>query len=209
MKRERLVILLGILIALVFAYLGLNEWLKSRQAESPPPPMVIKPQPKPKEETKTTEVKEEKPAEQEAKKDLIAKKIKEEKAISQKEEPIAQKTKEESKQQARKEDKTISIDAQQKQPEQQKTIAYKKEGEQQERRRVKRPIKKSYVVQIGAFKDKENAQKALTKVEKMGYKAQIVEEDTYYKVRINIKTANINEELRRLRSTFGGAIVVK
>ncbi|RMH06284.1 MAG: SPOR domain-containing protein [Aquificota bacterium] len=188
MKRERLVILLGILIALVFAYLGLNEWLKSRQAESPPP-MVIKPQPKPKEETKTPEVKEEKPAEQEANKDLIAQKIKEEKAISQKEEPIAQKTKEESKQQARKEE----------------PVANKKENEQ----KAQEKAKKSYVVQIGAFKDKENAKKALAKVEKMGYKAQIVEEDTYYKVRINIKTANINEELRRLRSTFGGAIVVK
>jgi DedD protein len=42
-KRERLIILLGILIALIFFYFGLNEWLKSKEEQVSPPPVVVKP----------------------------------------------------------------------------------------------------------------------------------------------------------------------
>ena len=45
MKRERLVILLGLLVALVFFYFGLNEWLKSKEEQVKPPPVVVKPAP--------------------------------------------------------------------------------------------------------------------------------------------------------------------
>ncbi len=41
----------------------------------------------------------------------------------------------------------------------------------------------------------------------MGYKVTIVEEDNFYKVRVLVKTDDINSELRKLRGTFGGAIV--
>jgi hypothetical protein len=46
MRKERLLILLGILVALIFFYVGLNKWLESKP-ESAPPPVVVKPTPKP------------------------------------------------------------------------------------------------------------------------------------------------------------------
>lgn len=98
MKRERLVVLLGLLVATIFFYLGLNAWLKNKEEKVIPPPVVI--QPKPKEATPQTQTaqpptppaektptSEEKPHEE--KKEREAQKVKEE--------PIAQKIKEEKK----------------------------------------------------------------------------------------------------------------
>ncbi|NAZ06637.1 MAG: SPOR domain-containing protein, partial [Thermocrinis sp.] len=42
MKKERLLILLGVLVALIFFYVGLNKWLESKP-ESAPPPVVVRP----------------------------------------------------------------------------------------------------------------------------------------------------------------------
>ncbi len=89
MKRERLVILLGALVALVFFYLGLNTWLKSKEEKVIPLPVVIKPQPK-EEKAQEQQVQQEKPLEEE-KKDKIAQKIEKEKRVAQ----LPEKTKKE------------------------------------------------------------------------------------------------------------------
>jgi len=186
MIRERLLILLGTLIALIFFYLGLNKWLESK-SESAQPPVVVKPTPpqpafpqqegKPKEEAKVEEKKQVPPPEpQKQKEDLIAQKIQKEKAKE------AQKTHQ--KQEARKE-----VAKQEKQAE-------KPKGEVKE-----------YVIQIGAFSLKENADRALEKAKSMGYRGEIVNEDNFYKVRVRVKTDDPKKVLAKLKATFGGAII--
>ncbi len=175
MRKERLLILLGTLIALIFFYVGLNKWLESKP-ESAPPPVVVKPTPpqpaspqqEEKPEAKVEEKKPDPPPEpQKQEEDLIAQKIQEEK------------TKE-----ARKE-----VAKQEKQAE-------KPKGEVKE-----------YVIQIGAFSSKENAEKALEKAKSMGYRGEIVSEDKFYKVRVRVKTDDPNKVLAKLSSSFGGAII--
>jgi DedD protein len=180
MRKERLLILLGTLIALISFYVGLNKWLESKP-ESAPPPVVVRPAPlqpaqpisppqeeKAKEEPKVEEKKPTPPPKsQKPKEDLIAQKIQEEK------------TKE-----ARKE-----VAKQEKQAE-------KPKGEVRE-----------YVIQIGAFSSKENADRALEKAKSMGYRAEIVNEDNFYKVRVRVKTDDPKKVLAKLKATFGGAII--
>jgi DedD protein len=196
MRRERFLILLGTLIALIFFYVGLNKWLESK-SESAQPPVVIKPTPpqpaqpisppqeeKAMEEPELEEKKQVLPSEpQKQKEDIIAQKIQEEKA---KEVQKAQESKNltAQKQEARKE-----VAKQEKQAE-------KPKGEVKE-----------YVIQIGAFSSKENADRALEKAKSMGYRGEIVNEDNFYKVRVRVKTDDPKKVLAKLKATFGGAII--
>ncbi len=197
MNKERFIILSGILVALVFFYIGLNEWLKSKEEKVQPPPLVVKPAVKP--APTPQQAKEEKPQENIAKpeapktkeeaqpkKDLIAQKIKEEKQKVEVKEEKPQ-VKETPKQEVKKEEAT-------------KKAETKKEA-------VKARAVKTYTVQVGAFKNREGAEKTLKKATSMGYKANIVEEDGFYKVRLSVKTDNIKGELQKLRSAFGSAIL--
>jgi len=201
MKKERLLILLGILVALIFFYVGLNKWLESKP-ESAPPPVVVRPTPKQpaqpttppkeekvKEEPKVEEKKQAPPPEpQKPKEDLIAKKIQEEKKKEEKTKEV-QKTQEGKNLTAQRQETRKEVAKQEKQAE-------KPKGEVKE-----------YVIQIGAFSSKENAEKALEKAKSMGYKGEIVSEDKFYKVRVRVKTDDPNKVLAKLRSSFGGAII--
>jgi len=196
MRKERLLILLGILIALIFFYVGLNKWLESRP-ESAPPPVVVRPTPpqpaqpisppqeeKAKEEPKAEEKKQTPPPElQKQKEDLIAQKIQEEKTKE------VQKTQEGKNLTAQKQEARKEVAKQEKQAE-------KPKGEVRD-----------YVIQIGAFSSKENADRALEKAKSMGYRAEIVSEDKFYKVRVRVKTDDPKKVLAKLRSAFGGAII--
>ena len=201
MRKERLLILLGTLIALIFFYVGLNKWLESKP-ESAPPPVVVRPTPKQpaqpttppkeekvKEEPKVEEKKQAPPPEpQKPKEDLIAKKIQEEKKKEEKTKEV-QKTQEGKNLTAQRQETRKEVAKQEKQAE-------KPKGEVKE-----------YVIQIGAFSSKENAEKALEKAKSMGYKGEIVSEDKFYKVRVRVKTDDPNKVLAKLRSSFGGAII--
>jgi len=181
-KRERLIILLGVLVALVFFYLGLNEWLKTKEEKVQPPPLVVKPSSQKKEEPQAQQP----PA-------------------STKLEPKSEPKKQEEKQEIKEAQKTKEQDViAQKIKEEKKTEALQKTKEGEKVTKV--PLK-TYTVQIGAFKSKESAEKVVERARKMGYKVNIVEEDNFYKVRVLVKTDDINSELRKLRGTFGGAIV--
>jgi DedD protein len=196
MKKERLLILLGILVALIFFYVGLNKWLESKP-ESAPPPVVVRPTPKQpaqpttppqeekaKEEPKAEEKKQTPPPEpQKPKEDLIAKKLQEEKTKE------VQKTQEGKNLTAQKQETRKEVAKQEKQVE-------KPKGEIKE-----------YVIQIGAFSSKENADRALEKAKSMGYRGEIVSEDKFYKVMVRVKTDDPNKVLAKLRSAFGGAII--
>lgn len=196
MRKERLLILLGILVALIFFYVGLNKWLESKP-ESTPPPVVVRPTPpqlaqptsppqeeKAKEEPEAEEKKQTPPPEpQKQKEDLIAQKIQEEKTKE------VQKTQE---------GKNLTT---------QKQEARKEVAKQEKQAEKPKGEVKEYVIQIGAFSLKENADRALEKAKSMGYKAEIVSEDKFYKVRVRIKTDDPKRFLAELRSAFGGAIV--
>ena len=196
MRKERLLILLGILVALIFFYVGLNKWLESKP-ESTPPPVVVRPAPpqpaqpisspqekKAEEEPKAEEKKQTPPPElQKQKEDLIAQKIQEEK------------TKEVQKIQ---EGKNLTA---------QKQEARKEVAKQEKQAEKPKGEVKEYVIQIGAFSSKENADRALEKAKSMGYKGEIVSEDKFYKVRVRVKTDDPNKVLAKLRSAFGGAII--
>jgi len=196
MRKERLLILLGTLIALIFFYVGLNKWLESKP-ESAPPPVVVKPTPpqpaqpisppqeeEAKEETKVEEKKQTPPAElQKQKEDLIAQKIQEEKTKE------VQKTQESKNLAAQKQEARKEVAKQEKQAE-----------------KPKKEVKE-YVIQIGAFSSKENADRALEKAKSMGYRGEIVNEDNFYKVRVRVKTDDPKKVLAKLKDTFGGAII--
>jgi len=196
MRKERLLILLGTLIALISFYVGLNKWLESK-SEGAPPPVVVKPTPpqpaqpisppqeeEAKEETKVEEKKQTPPAElQKQKEDLIAQKIQEEKTKE------VQKTQESKNLAAQKQEARKEVAKQEKQAE-----------------KPKKEVKE-YVIQIGAFSSKENADRALEKAKSMGYRGEIVNEDNFYKVRVRVKTDDPKKVLAKLKDTFGGAII--
>ena len=163
-RRERLIVLVGILIALIFFYLGLNQWLKQK-TPAEPPPIVVKPAPKPPEESQPKFEKVEQPAEQKPEKE-------EKKEAEKKPE------------QATKNNLTVQKD------------------------QVKEE-KREYVIQIGAFIHKENAEKVLEKAKRMGYSGEIINEDKFYKVRVKVRTDNLRAEVNKLRSAFGNVIVKK
>jgi len=217
MKKEGLLILLGILVALIFFYVGLNKWRESKP-ESAPSPMVVIPTPpqpaqpisppqeeKAKEEPKAEEKEQTPPPEpQKPKEDLIAKKIQEEKNKEEKTKEV-QKTQEgknltTQKQEARKESEKVEKVKEEKI---QKSMAAKQEKQAE---KPKGEVKE-YVIQIGAFSSKENADRALGKAKSMGYRGEIVNEDNFYKVRVRVKTDDPKKVLAKLRSAFGGAII--
>jgi DedD protein len=209
MRKERLFILLGTLIAFIFFYVGLNKWLESKP-ESAPPPMVIKPTPpqpaspqqegKPKEEAKVEEKeKTPPPGLQKQKEDLIAQKIQEEKAKE------VQKTQESKnltahKQETQKESEKVEKAKEEKV--QKNTVAKQEKQAEKQKGEVK-----EYVIQIGAFSSKENADRALEKAKSMGYRGETVKEDNFYKVIVRVKTDDPKEVLAKLKATFGGAII--
>jgi DedD protein len=177
MKRERLVVLLGILVALVFFYLGLNAWIKNKEEKITPPPVVI--QPKPKQTAPPTPPSEpaQPPAEEKPKEEEKKAKEVEEKPIAKEIEPAEKKPKEEKR---------------------------KEEVKKLEKENLKQ---RTYLVQVGAFSKAENAQKALKKAKDLGYKGSIVEEGGLYKVRLKITTADIRKDVSRLKGQFGSVII--
>jgi DedD protein len=196
MKKERLLILLGILVALIFFYVGLNEWRESNPESAPSPVVVIPTPPQPaqpisppqeekaKEEPKAEEKEQTLPPEpQKPKEDLIAQKIQEEKTKE------VQKTQEGKNLTAQKQETRKEVAKQEKQAE-----------------KPKREVKE-YVIQIGPFSSKEKADRASKKAKSMGYKAEIVREDKLYKVRVRVKTDNPKKVLAELRSAFGSATI--
>jgi len=196
MRKERLLILLGTLIALIFFYVGLNKWLESKP-ESAPPPVVVRPTPpqpaqpisppqeeKAKEEPKVEEKKQAPPPEpKKPKEDLIAQKIQEEKTKEVQKTP---------------ESKNLTAQRQ----ETRKEVAKQEKQAEKPKREVR-----EYVIQIGAFSSKENADRALGKAKSMGYRGEIVNEDNFYKVRVRVKTDDPKKVLAKLKATFGSAII--
>lgn len=178
MKKGKLTIFLGILITLVFFYLGFKEWMKSKEEKVQPPPVVVRPaQP----ESRLIETPPPPPPVQEQPQ------VQPEQTPPQKDQnQIAQKIREETEEEKREEKK--------------------KKPEEKDKKTAKAP-ERTYTVQVGAFVNKEGAERVASRARKMGYKVTIVEEDNFYKVRLLVTTCDIQSELTKLRSIFGGAIL--
>ena len=183
MKKHRLVLLLGILVALIFFYLGLNTWMASQEQRSTPPPVVrIKPPVQIKPPAQPV-----KPAPPEPKTEEEAPKPKVVKLTPTKTKKEEKKAAEEPKPEAGKPKKVA-----------------KKEKKS---KRVK--ALREYVVQIGAFKFRENARKRFKMAKDKGFEAFIIEEEGLYKVRVRVKARSLLSALREVRGEFKGAFIVR
>ena len=200
MSKHRLLLISGILVALVFFFLGMRVWMSSTQTEEiiiPPPvaknrpPVQVRPQPqpqpvepappgqtepKPPQEAQATEVVKPPPAEPGM----------EEKGVEPSPRPEVKKREGEI---ARKEES----------PNLRKVIVKKKEVR----------ALREYVVQIGAFKFRENARRSLELARNKGFDAFVVEEEGLYKVRVRVKAKSLLSALRKVRGEFRNAFVVR
>ncbi|SHK47297.1 SPOR domain-containing protein [Thermocrinis minervae] len=197
-KKKRLILLGGLLISLVSFYLGFNSWLKSKEEAAVPPPVVTPV--KPPQATVVSQTGQKQPQTQEPQKT-------EQKPTEQKPVVKEEKTTTEQKTQQGK------IEEKPEETKKEKVAAEQKPQQKEEKVSTSRAVKaqklpkKLYTVQIGAFVNKENAQKLLKKAEGLGYRAFMVEEDNFYKVRIKVASSNINEDLQKIKKTFGSAIL--
>ncbi|WP_457601449.1 SPOR domain-containing protein [Hydrogenivirga sp.] len=221
LQKHRLVLLLGILVALVFFYFGVNTWMESQQKQVAPPPVVrskppvqIKREAKPIKPIKPRPV--QKPAPQVAQKPVAKPRPAkpQPKPVAQKPAPKPQKpvakpqpkpapqkqakaTKEQPKPQPKKEVSPKPVKTAKATPPKQKT----------EKKDTGAKLK-DYVVQIGAFKVKANAEKRLKLAKQKGYEAFIIEEDGLHKVRVRVKANSLLSALKKVRSSFQNAFVV-
>ncbi|EDP75004.1 SPOR domain-containing protein [Hydrogenivirga sp. 128-5-R1-1] len=221
-QKHRLVLLLGILVALVFFYFGVNTWMESQQKRVAPPPVVrSKPPVEIKRQTKPIKPIQPKPAQQQVQK--VAKPAPKPQPAKPQPKPTAQKP-------APKPQKPVAK-AQPKpakpQPEKKPAKVVKEQPKPQPKREaVEKPPQKvakaskpkaeskkvaklrDYVVQIGAFKVKANAEKRLKLAKQKGYEAFIIEEDGLHKVRVRVKAESLISALKKVRTSFQNAFVV-
>ncbi len=228
LQKHRLALLLGMLVALIFFYLGVNTWMESQESEVAPPPVVrIKPPVQIKPATEPVKPQTPKPVEKPTKQiTKTPKKVEEPK-------PVRKLT--ESKQKSeiknpvqkpvqKKEVKNVAQapKPQTKKPLEKKTVEKQPKPQQKkvEKQKPKQVAKKTtgksvtkhvkeYVVQIGAFKVKSNADKSLNLAKGKGYEAFIIEEDGLYKVRVRVRAENLKTALRSVRKNFRNAFVVR
>lgn len=210
-KNKRLLILFGMVLALASFYMGLKSWMSSK--EKPQPPQVIvtplqnhQSQKNIPDQDEAQEYKIDSQI-QRAEQDVITKVIQDNKPQEKPQQKLQETTASENKQ-------TKSIEKQE-EPKKVHTVQQKlqetknatPESEQTKNIEKQKEPDKVYTVQIGAFSYKENAMKAIDKAKSMGYSAYLKEEESFYKVLIKIQTNDIDSELKKLRVTFGGAIL--
>ena len=173
--RHRLVLLLGILVALTFFYLGVNTWMSAQEKRATPPPIVsskpaVAPPPKP------TPNLNPKPADETPKPRVI----KPSHPLSETPTERVEKPKEEIKEKAN------------------------KSPQEQTQKKLK-----EYIVQIGAFKLKKNADARLKLAKEKGFEVFMIEEDGLYKVRVRVEAKSSLSALRETRNRLGSAFIVK
>jgi len=192
LQKHRLILLLGVLVALIFFYLGVNTWMESQERKTAPPPVVrAKPPVQIKPEAK--QVKPQTPQPPQTQKAPVRKP---EKKVAEKKQPQKPvRTAEAGKPQPQKQTPPKKAPPQKKQPQPEKKPAP--------------AVTKEFVAQIGAFRLKSNAEKRLALAKKKGFSAFIVEENGLYKVRVRFRAKNLRSALRTVRRDFSGAFIVK
>ncbi len=198
LQKHRLILLLGVFVALVFFYLGVNTWMETQERKTAPPP-VVRTKPPVQIKPEAQQVKPQTPKPQQAQKQpQKPQKVKEPKPVRKEKEPkVAQKPRKPVQKQP----------AAAKKAPPQKRIAKKTPPQQAQR---KAPAKlREFVAQIGAFKNRANAERRLKLAQRKGFSAFIVEEGGLYKVRVKFKAENLRSALKTVRGSFGGAFIVR
>ena len=228
LQKHRLVLLLGILVALVFFYFGVNTWMESQQKRVAPPPVVrSKPPVEIKRQTKPIKPIQPKPAQQQVQK--VAKPAPKPQPAKPQPKPVAQKPAPKPQPQKpvakaqpkpepkpakpKPEKKPAKVVKEQPKPQPKKEAVEKPPQKVAKASKPKAESKKvtklrDYVVQIGAFKVKANAEKRLKLAKQKGYEAFIIEEDGLHKVRVRVKAESRISALKKVRTSFQNAFVV-
>lgn len=220
-QKHRLVLLLGILVALIFFYLGVNTWMENQGSGKTPPPVVrVKPpvQIKP----PSPPVKPETPKPETAQDTGDSEKVERAKPVRVVKEPTP---KPEIKKVERK--AVAKTTDSQKATEKPKSASKKDSKAKAEKTQLKKRTKveekpkkvvkktagkrstKEFIVQIGAFKKKENADRALNAAKSKGYDTFVIEEEGLYKVRVRVKATSLISALKSVRRDFKNSFVVR
>ena len=202
-SKHRLIFLGTLLVGLLLFYLGVNTWMEQKTKENIPPPIVIK-QP----EQKTgDQIKEERnlqtplqphPQEKVVQKSQINraesfKQQSEAQKISKKEQQNAGKV--EKKDVEKKESQTAS-----------KRIA---RGETRTRPEENSQKLRTYVFQVGAFKNKSNALRMIRTAKSKGFNAKLVKKGEFYKVYIYTKAPSYKYAYKKVKRHFKEAFLVR
>ncbi len=214
--KHRIALLIGLLVALVFFYLGVNRWIESQQSmtATPPPivrskePVQIKPE-SPEVSADTTEV-------EEFEEDT-------EDTVAGVEEPQTVRMVSA----VQNEDKNAQSDQQPKRPvqthkeENKPTPENKTPGTEpakhsdtekrkaNEQKIVIKTFEKEFVVQVGAFKKKENAENLNKKMKEKGFESFIIEEEGLYKVRVRKMGSSWRDALEDIKGESPDAFIVR
>jgi len=208
--RHRLALLLGLLIALVFFYLGVNKWIETQQSVATAPPSIVRAkepvQIKEDTESVTPELEEVEEETGEVTVDLqetgaiqtvatteVAQTQPPENNTAQEVPAPKPPVKEEKKE-------TEPAPA---------TETKKEEVIQEEPKIIIRKAEKEFIVQIGAFKERENARKVSKEAQNRGFESFVIEEEGLYKVRVRVMAGSAKEAIKNVRSSYSGAFIVK
>lgn len=204
-NKHRLIFLGTLLIGLILFYFGVNTWMEQKSKETtPPPPIVIKqtkpePKPKPEEKTKPQEKQEEVPK---VEKEVIKAKEAQQKAQKPKPQEMKVAEKKEKKEEKRVEKETIK-------KEEKKPVKKEKKEKKMPPKKTTAKKLKTYVFQVGAYKEKKNALKAVKLAKKKGYTAKIVKKGDYYKVYVYVRASSYKNAYRSIKKYFSDAFPVR
>ena len=201
--KHRLIFLGVLVVGLILFYLGLNTWMKQEDQKTPPAPVVIK-QPEA----------EKQQGEEQKKPELGEKSLAQEsQQTTEQTTPVAQQlAKEEKKEEEGKEvqKKAETPKAPQVEKQEERAVAKKETKKVTETPKKKtREELKTFVFQVGAFKNKENALKVVSMAKKEGLEAKIIEKEGFYKVRVYAKAPSYEVAYKKVKSHFKDAFAVR
>ena len=205
-SKHRLIFLGTLLVGLLLFYFGVNTWMEQKAKENvPPPPIVIK---QPEKETKE-QVKEEKKPQDVAQ--ISSKEVKQELEKTTKQESSKPKT--ETQKVAQETQPKPSVEKQEKKvtKKEEKRAVAKKETRKVTKTPTKQTSKrlKTYVFQVGAFKNKANALKMVRIAKRKGFSAKLVKKGELYKVYVYTKAPSFTYAYKKVKKHFKEAFFVR
>ena len=210
--RHRLALLLGILIAIVFFYLGVNKWIETQQSMATAPPSIARAkepiQIKREAEPVNPETEE---IEEETGEVTVA--LPEMPAVQAS--PTSENVQQESEVKGKQESTTSfnnDINPNNNKRTEKRTISQinsEQEVIQKEPKIIIRKPKKEFIIQIGAFKERKNARKISEDARRKGFDSFVIEEEGLFKVRVRISASSAIEAVKSVRTSYSGAFVVK
>ncbi len=201
--KHRLIFLGTLLVGLLLFYFGVNTWMEQKAKENIPPPIVIK-HPEEKAEDQVKDEKSLQPTSQTPSQEKLAQKSQPKGSESFKQKPETQKF-------AVKEQKSVNkVERKVKESKEMKTVAKKETQRKTETQPRKSSQKlKTYVFQVGAFKNRANALRMVEVVKRKGFNAKLVKKGELYKVYVYTKAPSYAYAYRKVKRHFREAFPVR